>query len=62
MFENYDDILTVEEMCSILKIGQTAAYRLLNGGEIKAFKNGRVWRIPKSAVVEYTTKQAKLFG
>ena len=36
--------------------------RLLNEGEIKAFKNGRVWRIPKSAVVEYTNKSAKLFG
>jgi len=34
MFENYDDILTVEEACEALKVGYNAMYALLNTGEI----------------------------
>lgn len=53
MFENYDDILTVEEACEALKIGYNAMYDLLNTGKLKGYRNGRVWRIPKAALVEY---------
>lgn len=60
MLEHQDDFLTVDELCELLKIGHNAAYRLLNSGEIKALRNGRVWRIPKEGVIEYTRQQAKL--
>lgn len=53
MFESYDDVLTVEEACEALKIGFNAMYELLNTGKIKGYRNGRVWRIPKAALVEY---------
>lgn len=53
MFEPYDDILTVEEACEALKIGYNAMYALLSTGQIKGYRNGRVWRIPKAALVEY---------
>ena len=46
MFENFDDILTVEEACEALKIGYNAMYELLNTGKLKGYRNGRVWRIP----------------
>ena len=54
MLDNCDDFLTVEELCELLKIGFNAAYALLNEGKIKAFRNGRTWRIPKQAVIDYT--------
>lgn len=54
MLEAWDDFLTVEELCELLKIGHNAAYTLLNSGQLKAFRNGRVWRIPKQAVIDYT--------
>ena len=60
MLENWDDFLTVEELCEVLKIGLNAAYRLLNSGELKALRNGRVWRVPKQAVVEYVNHQTRL--
>ena len=53
MFENFDDILTVEEACEALKIGYNAMYELLNTGKLKGYRNGRVWRIPRAALVEY---------
>ena len=60
MFENYDDILTVEEACEALKIGYNAMYELLKAGELKGYRNGRVWRIPKAALVEYIQHSSKL--
>ena len=53
MFENFPDILTVEEACEALRIGYNAAYNLLTEGRIKAYKNGRIWRIPKESLIEY---------
>ena len=60
MLENWDDFLTVEELCEVLKIGRNVAYRLLNSGELKAIRNGRVWRVPKQAVIEYVKRQTDL--
>ena len=60
MLENWDDFLTVEELCEVLKIGRNAAYTLLNSGELKALRNGRVWRVPKQAVIEYVNRRTNL--
>lgn len=35
MFENFDDILTVEEACEALKIGYNAMYELLNSRTVR---------------------------
>ena len=60
MLENFDDLLTAEETCEVLKIGKNALYELLGAGALKGYRNGRVWRIPKQAIVEYIKAQAKL--
>lgn len=36
-----------------LNIGKNTLYRLLNSGEISAFKIGKVWKIPKKSFEEY---------
>ena len=56
MFESYDDILTVEEACEALKIG----YNAINTGKLRGYRNGRVWRIPKAAVVEDVMEKARM--
>ena len=60
MFESYDDILTVEEACEALKIGYNSMYELLKTGKLRGYRNGRVWRIPKIALVEYIQHSSKL--
>ena len=60
MVEYYDDVLTVEEACEALKIGYNAMYELLNTGKLRGYRNGRVWRIPKAALVEYIQGSSKL--
>lgn len=58
MLEEYEDILTAEETCQALRMGYNAMYELLNSGKLKAYRNGRVWRIPKEAVKEYILQSA----
>ncbi|WP_193603803.1 helix-turn-helix domain-containing protein [Niallia nealsonii] len=58
MFDNHDDILTVDELMDILYIGKNTAYQLLNSRKIQAFKIGRVWKIPREAVTQYIIQQS----
>lgn len=60
MLEAYDDLMTADEACEALKIGKNALYALLSTKVLKAYRNGRVWRIPKRAVVEYILSQSHL--
>lgn len=60
MFDEYSDILTVDEACEVLRIGHNALYELVNSGKLKAYKNGRVWRIPKQAIITYILESSKI--
>ena len=53
MFNDYNDMVTVEELCEMLRIGRNKAYSLLKSGKIKAFREGKIWMIAKQSVVEY---------
>ncbi|MCI1590256.1 helix-turn-helix domain-containing protein [Heyndrickxia oleronia] len=60
MIDSENDILDVEEVMEILYIGRNYAYKLLNSGELKAFRVGRKWRIPKKCLEEYIIKRARI--
>ena len=60
MFNEYNDVVTVEELCEMLSIGKNAAYRLLSSDQLKAFRYNRIWKIPKRGVIEYIMTQSKL--
>lgn len=61
MYENeLTDLITVDELCELLFIGKNAAYVLLNSGEVKAFRIGRVWKISREAVHEYIRRKSRL--
>ncbi len=60
MLNNYRDILTVYDVAEVLYIGKNRAYELLASGELKGFKIGRVWKVPKEAVLEYIAHQSNL--
>lgn len=50
-------IMTVDELCETLLIGKNTAYKLLISGELKGFRIGRIWKIPRDSLNEYI-KQA----
>ena len=48
-----NEILTVEDLMELLNIGKNTAYSLLESGEVKAFRIGRMWKIPRKSVYDY---------
>lgn len=55
-----NDLISIDELCTLLSIGRNAAYHLLNTKQIKAFKIGRVWKISRVAVEEFILTQSEL--
>ena len=60
MLDEYPDVLTAEGAADVLRVGYNALYRLLSSGKLKAYKNGRVWRIPKESIKEYILDSTKM--
>ena len=60
MFDHYNDLVSVEDLCEMLSIGKNSAYQLLSSGEIKCFRHRRVWKIPRDAVTEYILRKSSL--
>ena len=53
MFENYPDVVSINDLTEMLHIGRNTAYKLINNKEIKSIRIGKVHKIPKSYVIEY---------
>ena len=53
-------LITVDELCEILMIGKNAAYKLLISGELRGFRIGRIWKIPRESLDRYIREQSKL--
>jgi excisionase family DNA binding protein len=48
MYEQSDEILTIEEVAAYLKAGRRTVYRLAANGQIPAFKLGGTWRFRRT--------------
>jgi len=59
-FHNPSELITVEELCQLLAIGPNTAYSLLNAKKIKAFRIGKIWKIPFISVQEFIYNQSGL--
>lgn len=53
MFRDYPDALSPGQVQEMLGIGQKLTYRLLHSGEIASVRMGRLYRVPKVAVIDY---------
>lgn len=53
MLNNTKDILTLKELQELLYIGKNTALRLVQSGEIEAFRVGKQWRVSKESVAKY---------
>ena len=59
MFENYGDMLIVDDICEMLGVGKSKAYRLLKEEQIHGFRIGRLWKISKQSVIDYVKSNTK---
>ena len=55
-----ESLVTVEELCEELMIGRNAAYSLLASNQIKGFRIGRIWKIPRESISQYIKDKSKL--
>lgn len=57
--ETENAILTPAEVMNILFIGKNSFYRLVNSGELSAFRIGKLWRVSRESLEEYCRKSVK---
>ena len=57
MFNEYDDVVTVNDVMKMLHIGNSNVYKLLRDNSIKNVKVGKRFIIPKSSIIEFITIQ-----
>lgn len=57
MLENYDDVLSIQDLREILKIGRAACYDLLKTKQIYSRKICGKYRIPKAALIEFLVQE-----
>lgn len=53
MLNNTKDILTLKELQELLHIGKNTALKLVQSGEIEAFRVGKQWRVLRESVTKY---------
>lgn len=53
IFSEYPDVVTVEEVQKMLRIGRNKAYELIKNNKIKTIHNGRRYIIPKKSIIEF---------
>mgnify|MGYP001002806339 FL=1 len=59
MFREYPDALTPQQVREMLGVGQRMTYALLRGGTIPSVRMGRLYRVPKVAVIDYLCRTAE---
>ena len=59
MLNKYPDVLTVKEAREILRIGMNNMYHILQSGELKSIKIGRIYKLKKENVIEYIDRKSK---
>lgn len=53
MLNNTNEILTLKELQELLHIGKNTALRLVQSGEIDAFRVGNQWRALRESVAKF---------
>lgn len=54
-----DEILTIKELASYLKIAEKTAYRYVSDGIIPGFKVGGSWRFKRSEINDWITSRSQ---
>lgn len=58
MLEQYEEVLDVEDICKIFRVGRNRVYELLQTGQLGGFRLGRTWKIPKISLEAYLRQQS----
>ena len=53
IFANYPDVVSVEDIQTMLHVGRNTAYGLLQSGAISTVRVGKKYIIPKASVIAF---------
>ena len=53
MFDEYKDVLSVNEVCEALSIGKNSLYEMLHNNIIKSIKIGKKYIVPKIYLIDF---------
>lgn len=53
MFKDYPDVMDVKQVMSALNICRSSVYSLIKSGDLQHIQIGRVYKIPKVALIKY---------
>ena len=59
LFQNYPDVVSTLQLCEMLGVSERTVYRLLVTNQIKHFKVGRAYRIPKVNVFAFMESECR---
>lgn len=57
MLSEYPDILTIEDICSFLRVSKYTVYKLIRTKQLKAKKIAQHYRIQKAELINYLNTQ-----
>lgn len=57
LFHTYPDVVSIEEIQQMLRIGKNAVYELLKTQKLKSIKVGKGYIVPKKYVIDFLLEQ-----
>lgn len=57
LFNTYPDVVSIDEIQQMLRIGKNAVYELLKTQKLKSIKVGKKYIVPKKYVIEFLLEQ-----
>ena len=53
MLINYNDVLTIDEVCEVLRLGKNTVYDLIKDGTLPSIKLGKKYLITKDSLIKF---------
>ena len=57
LFNTYPDVVSIDEIQQMLRIGKNAVYELLKTQKLKSIKVGKRYIVPKKYVIDFLLEQ-----
>jgi len=57
MFQQYPDVVTVDQLCKMIDIGRNSAYSLIKNGQIRHIRIGKKIKIQKKYIIEFLIQE-----
>ena len=57
LFNTYPDVVSIDEIQQMLRIGKNAVYELLKTQKLKSIKVGKKYVVPKKFVIDFLLEQ-----